>query len=217
MRLSNLGGISLFCAILVAFSARTAKAFSITCTWQQQSTGFSASSPPASADVEQFLADAFPLFGLDASAAAVNGHISSVSAVRLAPFQLNGKNRIGLSFDFTYTGDADITTAGYIDKQLAKQQKHAEFAQVDVDKEVWRQDFGQMKADRRSELLLPSLTGPVDMTVTFADDFISLPPGFVAGAGGLTPPLNMTFAVVPEPASISVLLLGTCLLFRRRF
>jgi hypothetical protein len=50
-------------------------------------------------------------------------------------------------------GTQDVATGGdYIDKQLAKQQKHAEFAQVDVDKEVWRQDFGQVKADRRSEV-----------------------------------------------------------------
>jgi len=50
-------------------------------------------------------------------------------------------------------GTQDVATGGeYIDKQLAKQQKHAEFAQVDVDKEVWRQDFGQVKADRHTEV-----------------------------------------------------------------
>jgi hypothetical protein len=50
-------------------------------------------------------------------------------------------------------GTQDIATGGeYIDKQLAKQQKHTEFAQVDVDKEVWRQDFGQVKADRHTEV-----------------------------------------------------------------
>jgi hypothetical protein len=50
-------------------------------------------------------------------------------------------------------GTQDVATGGeYIDKQLAKQQKHAEFAQVDVDKEVWRQDFGQVKADRHTEI-----------------------------------------------------------------
>jgi len=49
-------------------------------------------------------------------------------------------------------GTQDIATGGdYIDKQLAKQQKHAEFAQVDVEKEVWRQDFGQVKAEKHSE------------------------------------------------------------------
>jgi hypothetical protein len=48
-------------------------------------------------------------------------------------------------------GTQDVATGGeYIDKQLAKQQKNAEFAQVDVDKEVWRQDFGQVKADRHN-------------------------------------------------------------------
>jgi len=50
-------------------------------------------------------------------------------------------------------GTQDIATGGeYIDKQLAKQQKNTEFAQVDVDKEVWRQDFGQVKADRHTEV-----------------------------------------------------------------
>jgi hypothetical protein len=50
-------------------------------------------------------------------------------------------------------GTQDVATGGeYIDKQLAKQQKNAEFAQVDVDKEVWRQDFGQVKADRHTEV-----------------------------------------------------------------
>ena len=108
-------------------------------------------------------------------------------------------------------GTQDIATGGdFIDKQLNQQRDNFEIASVDVETNVFRQEFGPVQSNRREGI-----------DETFSFDFVALNPWdlswLTTDAEGFTQEVTISIGTVPAPASSLILgALGIAAARRRR-
>lgn len=147
--------------------------------------------------------------------------IESVGSLRLSPTSGEQENGFGADLDtgaigfnpLATGGTTDIATGGdFIDKQLGSQKNNFEMAQVDVEKNVFKQEFGPVQGNRR---MAPPGGDPglewysftfraVDPTAPFPQQ------AFFASD------LRTTLSVVPEPGAFVLTLLSLARVSRRR-
>ncbi|MFG0258203.1 MAG: PEP-CTERM sorting domain-containing protein [Phycisphaerales bacterium JB043] len=124
----------------------------------------------------------------------------------------------GIGDDVTFNplatgGTHDISTGGaYIDKQLNQQKSNFEIASVDVEENIFKEEFGQVQAEKHN---FRSLADEV-----FAFEFLATQPWdlswLTVDGSGFTQEVTLSFGAVPTPSTALVLGLGALGATRRR-
>lgn len=182
-------------------------------------------SPPAT-DLPAFrdyFADVLRLYDRYAAVAdELAAGIEAVGPWRLSPTSGEVEQGFGADLDATNVGFNPLATGGtaaiasggeFVDPQLGTEKNKFEIAEVDVEKNVFRQDFGPVQAERR---LAPPPGGDPNLewySFTFRAEDLSQP--FPAPAF-FTPSLRASFAVVPEPGAFALATLAAVASSRRR-
>lgn len=213
--------VTLFLLFACLVNAPVAGQVILTGNWTQQDNLFI--SPPVE-DLDAFR-DYFRgvLKGYDqyqARADELAAGIVHVGPITLRMDDLGNFGEIGNNVTFNPLatgGTQDIATGGdYIDRQLRSDKNSFEIAQVDIEKNVFRQDFGPVQTNQRVSASGGGSGDPMgDMF-----EFRFLP----AGPAMPFPPAELfannptaTLSITPEPASIALLamLLPACCRRRR--
>lgn len=214
-------------ALACAFAGHAAAQSQVTFRTQFEDMGsgqFRMTAAPSAGEYEAFLADFLGLYRLSDNPLFTASHVESVNPLFIdtnpvSHPSLDDTGNFGeigdtVNFNPLATGGThDIATGGdYIDAQLGHQRVQMEIAQVDVETNVFRQEFGPVQTSQRN------LLGSNVETYSFS--WIALnawePWLFEHDGSGLTGEFDITLSVVPAPSGGVLLALGGLVAMRRR-